>query len=76
MTSHKGFTFCQRVTTKEYEDQNQQTNQYLLALVQEIDSDPAIPLKQKKKLLKEFKKYHSLAYCGCKTKCEFCAPNG
>ncbi|XP_061213259.1 DEP domain-containing protein 4 isoform X2 [Neopsephotus bourkii] len=74
--TNSGFTFCQRVTTKEYEDQTQQTNQYLLALVQEMDGDPTIPLKQKKKLVKEFKKYHSLACCGCKTKCEFCAPNG
>ncbi|KAK0683219.1 DEPD7 protein, partial [Pygoscelis papua] len=48
---NSGFTFCQRVTTKEYEDQKQQTKQYLLALVQEIDNDPAIPLKQKKKLI-------------------------
>ncbi|NXF62582.1 DEPD7 protein, partial [Ciccaba nigrolineata] len=46
-----GFTFCQRMTTKEYEDEKQQTNQYLLALVQEMDSDPAIPLKQKKKII-------------------------
>ncbi|NXK21553.1 DEPD7 protein, partial [Arenaria interpres] len=46
-----GFTFCQRVTTKEYEDQKQQTSQYLLALVQEIDNDSTIPLKQKKKLI-------------------------
>uniref|UniRef100_A0A8C0AX12 DEP domain containing 4 n=1 Tax=Buteo japonicus TaxID=224669 RepID=A0A8C0AX12_9AVES len=57
-----GFTFCQRVTTKEYEDQKQQTNQYLLALVQEMDNDPTISLKQKKKLIKEFRKYHSLIY--------------
>ncbi|KAM9578450.1 DEP domain-containing protein 4 isoform 1-T1 [Guaruba guarouba] len=62
--TNSGFTFCQRVTTKEYEDQNQQTNQYLLTLVQEMDSDPTVPLKQKKKLVKEFKKYHSLDYCG------------
>ncbi|KFO97659.1 DEP domain-containing protein 7, partial [Calypte anna] len=46
-----GFTFCQRVTTKEYEDQKQQTNQYLLALVKEMDNDPTITLKQKKKLV-------------------------
>ncbi|NXK99170.1 DEPD7 protein, partial [Mesembrinibis cayennensis] len=46
-----GFTFCQRVTTKEYEDQNQQTNQHLITLVQEMDNDPTIPLKQKKKLI-------------------------
>ncbi|NXJ92597.1 DEPD7 protein, partial [Corythaixoides concolor] len=46
-----GFTFCERVTAKEYEDQKQQTNQYLLALVQEMDNDPTVPLKQKKKLI-------------------------
>ncbi|NWZ44488.1 DEPD7 protein, partial [Brachypodius atriceps] len=48
---NSGFTFCQRITTKEYEDQKQQTNQYLLALIQEMDNDPAIPSKQKKKLI-------------------------
>ncbi|XP_066406081.1 DEP domain-containing protein 4 [Molothrus aeneus] len=74
---NSGFTFCQRITTKEYEDQKQQTNQYLLALVQDIDNDPTVPLKQKKKLIKEFRKYHSFVYCsGCKTTCEFCTPNG
>ncbi|KFW01492.1 DEP domain-containing protein 7, partial [Eurypyga helias] len=46
-----GFTFCQRVTTKEYEDQKQQTNQYLTALVQEMNNDPTVSLKQKKKLI-------------------------
>ncbi|NWV71150.1 DEPD7 protein, partial [Malurus elegans] len=46
-----GFTFCQRISTKEYEDQKQQTNQFLLALIQEMDSDPTVPLKQKKKLI-------------------------
>ncbi|NXN16679.1 DEPD7 protein, partial [Indicator maculatus] len=48
---NSGFTFCQRVTAKEYENQKHQTNQYLLALVQEIGNDPTIPLKQKKKLM-------------------------
>ncbi|NXR34450.1 DEPD7 protein, partial [Zosterops hypoxanthus] len=48
---NSGFTFCQRITTKEYEDQKQQTNQYLLALIQELDSDSTVPLKQKKKLI-------------------------
>ncbi|NXG29107.1 DEPD7 protein, partial [Dromaius novaehollandiae] len=48
---NSGFTFCQRLTSKEYEDQKQQTNQYLLALVQEMDNNPTIPLKQKKKLI-------------------------
>ncbi|XP_050180208.1 DEP domain-containing protein 4 isoform X4 [Myiozetetes cayanensis] len=57
---NSGFTFCQRITPQEYEDQKQQTNQYLLALIQEMDNDPTVPLKQKKKLIKEFKKYHYL----------------
>ncbi|NXF83018.1 DEPD7 protein, partial [Sclerurus mexicanus] len=48
---NSGFTFCQRITTKEYEDQKQQTSQYLLALIQEMDNDPTVPLKQKKKLI-------------------------
>ncbi|NWS87093.1 DEPD7 protein, partial [Toxostoma redivivum] len=48
---NSGFTFCQRITAKEYEDQKQQTNQYLLALIREMDNDPTVPLKQKKKLI-------------------------
>ncbi|NWT97159.1 DEPD7 protein, partial [Urocynchramus pylzowi] len=48
---NSGFTFCQRITPEEYEDQKQQTNQYLLALIQEMDNDPTVPLKQKKKLI-------------------------
>uniref|UniRef100_A0A8C7ECW5 DEP domain containing 4 n=1 Tax=Nothoprocta perdicaria TaxID=30464 RepID=A0A8C7ECW5_NOTPE len=71
------FTFCQRLTPKEYEDQKQQTNQYLLALVQEMDNDPTLPLKQKKKIIKEVRKYHFLKFCsGCKTRCKFCTLNG
>uniref|UniRef100_A0A8C4TUM1 DEP domain containing 4 n=1 Tax=Falco tinnunculus TaxID=100819 RepID=A0A8C4TUM1_FALTI len=66
-----------RVTAKVYEDQKQQTNQHLLTLVQEMVNDPTIPLKQKKKLIKEFRKHHSLTYCsGCKATCEFCIQNG
>ncbi|NXD90744.1 DEPD7 protein, partial [Chaetorhynchus papuensis] len=48
---NSGFTFCQRITPKEYEEQKQQTNRYLLALIQEVDNDPTVPLKQKKKLI-------------------------
>ncbi|XP_063252312.1 DEP domain-containing protein 4 isoform X2 [Prinia subflava] len=73
---NSGFTFCQRITTKEYEDQKQQTNQYLLELIQEMDNNPTVPAKQKKKLIKEFQKYHSFVYCsGCKTICEFSTSN-
>ncbi|NWX40113.1 DEPD7 protein, partial [Steatornis caripensis] len=49
--TNSGFTFCQRVTTKEYEDQKQQKDQYLLTLVQDINNDSTITLKQKKKLI-------------------------
>ncbi|NXP73089.1 DEPD7 protein, partial [Ramphastos sulfuratus] len=49
--TNSGFTFCQHVTAKEYEDQKHQTNKHLLALVQEMDNDPTVPLKQKKKLI-------------------------
>ncbi|NWS99210.1 DEPD7 protein, partial [Mionectes macconnelli] len=48
---NSGFTFCQRITPQEYENQKQQTSQYLLALIQEMDNDPTVPLKQKKKLI-------------------------
>ncbi|NXO93400.1 DEPD7 protein, partial [Certhia brachydactyla] len=48
---NSGFTFCQRITTKEYEDQKQETNQHLLALIKDMDNDPTVPLKQKKKLI-------------------------
>ncbi|NWT17345.1 DEPD7 protein, partial [Vireo altiloquus] len=48
---NSGFTFCQRITAKEYEDQKRQTNQYLLALIKEMDNDPTVPSKQKKKLI-------------------------
>ncbi|XP_064011073.1 DEP domain-containing protein 4 [Pogoniulus pusillus] len=73
---NSGFTFCQPVTAKEYEDQKHQTNQHLLALLHEMDNDPLVPLKQKKKLIKEFRKHHSLVYCsGCKTGCGSCTLN-
>uniref|UniRef100_A0A8D0GEX8 DEP domain containing 4 n=1 Tax=Sphenodon punctatus TaxID=8508 RepID=A0A8D0GEX8_SPHPU len=57
---NSGFTFCQHLTPEEYEEQKTQTSQHLQQLIQEMDSDTAIPFKQKKKLLKEFQKHHSL----------------
>uniref|UniRef100_A0A7M4FNF9 DEP domain containing 4 n=1 Tax=Crocodylus porosus TaxID=8502 RepID=A0A7M4FNF9_CROPO len=60
--TNSGFTFCQHLTLKEFEDQKQQTTQHLLALIQEMDNNMTIPVKQKKKLLKEFQKYHSLVF--------------
>ncbi|XP_037740244.1 DEP domain-containing protein 4 isoform X2 [Chelonia mydas] len=56
-----GFTFCQHLTPEEFEDQKQQTRHHLQELIQEMDSNPTISLKQKKKLFKEFQKHHSVA---------------
>ncbi|XP_012590589.1 PREDICTED: DEP domain-containing protein 4 [Condylura cristata] len=53
-----GFTFCQRLTCKEFEKQKKKKIHYLQQLVHEINSNPSISLKQKKKLIKEFQKHH------------------
>ncbi|XP_058529165.1 DEP domain-containing protein 4 isoform X1 [Ochotona princeps] len=52
------FTFCQPMTHKEFENQKGRTIQYLHQLALEINSNPNISLKQKKKLIKEFQKHH------------------
>uniref|UniRef100_A0A4X2M5H2 DEP domain containing 4 n=2 Tax=Vombatus ursinus TaxID=29139 RepID=A0A4X2M5H2_VOMUR len=56
-----GFTFCQRLTREEYEGQKQRTTGELQQLIQEINISSSIPLKQKKKLMKEFQKHHPSA---------------
>ncbi|XP_017197540.1 DEP domain-containing protein 4 isoform X3 [Oryctolagus cuniculus] len=57
-----GFTFCQPLTHKEFEKQKGRTIECLHQLALEINSDPNISLKQKKKLIKEFQKYHPEAF--------------
>ncbi|XP_066445940.1 DEP domain-containing protein 4 [Eleutherodactylus coqui] len=53
-----GFTFCQRLTVQVYEEQRHNyTRQEVKQLIKMLDSS-AIPEKKKKKLLKEFQKYH------------------
>lgn len=46
------------MTRKEFENQKGRTIQYLHQLALEINSNPNISLKQKKKLIKEFQKHH------------------
>ncbi|XP_063567933.1 DEP domain-containing protein 4 isoform X1 [Pongo abelii] len=46
-----GFTFCQPLTYKEFEKQKGRTIQYLHQLALEINSNPSISLKRKKKLI-------------------------
>uniref|UniRef100_A0A9L0K484 DEP domain containing 4 n=1 Tax=Equus asinus TaxID=9793 RepID=A0A9L0K484_EQUAS len=53
-----GFTFCQHLTYKEFEKRKERTIQNLHQLALEINSNPSISLKQKKKLIKEFQKHH------------------
>nr|XP_033808536.1 DEP domain-containing protein 4 [Geotrypetes seraphini] len=55
-----GFTFCQRLTSQEFEEQARQTTQHLQQLIHRIGLHPTLPLKQKRKLLKEFQKHHAL----------------
>ncbi|XP_029455597.1 DEP domain-containing protein 4 [Rhinatrema bivittatum] len=57
-----GFTFCQPLTCQEFEEQRKQTTQQLQWLVHEIGTHPTLPVKQKRKLLKEFQKHHSVAW--------------
>ncbi|XP_051857625.1 DEP domain-containing protein 4 [Antechinus flavipes] len=56
-----GFTFCQRLTLEDYEEQKQKTNEQLQQLIREINISSSIPFKQKKKLIKEFQKHHPSA---------------
>ncbi|XP_030071245.1 DEP domain-containing protein 4 [Microcaecilia unicolor] len=53
-----GFTFCQRVTCQKFEEQRRQTTQHLQQLIHRISTHPTLPLKQKRKLFKEFQKHH------------------
>ncbi|XP_064139762.1 DEP domain-containing protein 4 [Loxodonta africana] len=53
-----GFTFCQRLTDKEFEKQKERTIQYLRQLAHEINSNSNISWKQKRKLIKDFQKHH------------------
>ncbi|KAM4038401.1 DEP domain-containing protein 4 [Anomaloglossus baeobatrachus] len=59
-----GFTFCQRLTIKEYEAQRYDlTKREIRQLLTMVDGSSAIPEKKKKKLMKEFQKYHPSASC-------------
>ncbi|XP_075716191.1 DEP domain-containing protein 4 [Rhinoderma darwinii] len=54
-----GFTFCQRLTVKEYETQRYNyTGKEIQQLITMVDGSFAIPEKKKKKLMKEFQKFH------------------
>ncbi|XP_014844925.1 PREDICTED: DEP domain-containing protein 4 isoform X1 [Poecilia mexicana] len=57
------FTFCQRVTLQEYEDQRDATTlESLRQLLRDISSNANMAAKQKRKLLKEFEKHHPVVF--------------
>ncbi|MEE6480025.1 hypothetical protein FKM82_012433 [Ascaphus truei] len=58
-----GFTFCQRLTLEEFESQRHYcTTNELQQLIEMVNSGNAIPEKKKKKMMKEFHKYHPSAF--------------
>lgn len=57
------FTFCQRVTRQEYEDQREATTlESLRQLLRDILSNKRMAAKEKRKLLKEFEKHHPVVF--------------
>ncbi|XP_030005203.1 DEP domain-containing protein 4 [Sphaeramia orbicularis] len=57
------FTFCQQVTPQEYEDQREATTlESLKQLLHDISLNENMPVKEKKRLLKEFEKHHPVVF--------------
>ncbi|KAM9334569.1 DEP domain-containing protein 4 [Symphorus nematophorus] len=57
------FTFCQQVTPEEYEDQREATTlESLKQLLCDISSSKTIPVKERRRLLKEFEKHHPVVF--------------
>ncbi|TDG96630.1 hypothetical protein EPR50_G00230850 [Perca flavescens] len=57
------FTFCQQVTPQEYEDQREATTlESLKQLLCDISSSKTIPVKERRRLLKEFEKHHPVVF--------------
>lgn len=57
------FTFCQQVTSQEYEDQREATTlESLKQLLHNISSSKSMSVKDKRRLLKEFEKHHPVVF--------------
>ncbi|KAL4658401.1 DEP domain-containing protein 4 [Arapaima gigas] len=57
------FTFCQRVTVQQYEDQRDKaTLENLKQLVHDINLSSTLPVKVKRQLVKDFRKHHPLVF--------------
>lgn len=57
------FTFCQQITPQEYEDQREATTlESLKLLLRDISGNKNLPVKEKRRLLKEFEKHHPVVF--------------
>ncbi|XP_037316144.2 DEP domain-containing protein 4 [Pungitius pungitius] len=57
------FTFCQQATPQEYEDQREATTlESLNKLLHHIASSKTLPVKERRRLLKEFEKHHPVVF--------------
>ncbi|KAJ8381955.1 hypothetical protein SKAU_G00027330 [Synaphobranchus kaupii] len=57
------FSFCQRVTEKQYEDQRERaTLESLKQLIRHISLSASMPLKEKRRLIKDFQKHHPVVF--------------
>ncbi|KAG7456234.1 hypothetical protein MATL_G00249520 [Megalops atlanticus] len=57
------FSFCQRVTVQQYEDQREKaTLESLEQLIRAISLNASLPLKEKRRLMKDFQKHHPVVF--------------
>ncbi|XP_056133746.1 DEP domain-containing protein 4 [Lampris incognitus] len=57
------FTYCQQVTPQQYEDQREAaTLESLKQLLQNISQNHSMPVKERKRLVKEFQKHHPVVF--------------
>ncbi|XP_049422484.1 DEP domain-containing protein 4 isoform X2 [Epinephelus fuscoguttatus] len=57
------FTFCQQVSPEEYEDQREAaTLESLKQLLHDISSSKTLPVKERRRLLREFEKHHPVVF--------------
>ncbi|KAM9328404.1 DEP domain-containing protein 4 [Pholidichthys leucotaenia] len=57
------FMFCQQVTAQDYEDQREAaTLENLKKLLHDISSSKSMPVREKRRLLKEFEKHHPVVF--------------
>ncbi|XP_078272705.1 DEP domain-containing protein 7 [Rhinoraja longicauda] len=65
-----GFTFCNRVTQKQFEEQKHQTTfEQLQRLMQDVSQDRNMCRKERNRLLQDFRKHHPSVFSHCFPNC-------